>query len=225
MTNGSPPSHDASKPLDRHVRSLPWPEHREVAERHDVEAEAFVDRSEMLAGGLRDPVRADRCDGPSRADRVPVDRRARCEDDPPDPDPEGRVENPLGDTDVQPARRREAYAPRVLDAGPSRQVIHDIGTGEQLVELDRLQIDDVLGEAPVGAGHGQVPHLDLGPVPPVVVVDPHDLGAVGEQPIDEGRADEAGRSGQTTARVGVGSLDDEASPSSSSSLFSTTART
>ena len=105
--------------------------------------------------------------------------------------------------------------PHDVDLGVERRVVDarpDAGACGQVDDrvrvdllddpIDRLAVADVeLDQAATGApaGRGQVRALARLGIEGVEVVDDDDLGSVGQEPIDEVRADEAGAAGHERA--------------------------
>ena len=129
-------AHDAG---ERHVGPLAWPVHREVPERHDVEAErAGIDARKLLARQLCDPVRRDRQFRIVLARGIPlgvaVDRRRGCERDT-NTRRTRRFEQPLRHANVVVDVHVEAESPARAHAGLRGEMEDAVDTVEQRRQL------------------------------------------------------------------------------------------
>ena len=144
----------------------------------------------MLTSKLGDAIRADRRCTTIVANRRPaVERRARGVDHPVSSDTERLFVDALSQFDVASAVVSEAKAPRVLHAGPTSEVDDEIvGTQHIADDIEGISLDE--REAFMDTGCGKVCPLASRQVPGVEVVDADDLGAKGQQLLDDGGPDE-----------------------------------
>ena len=197
-----PPSasakHDAR---ERHVWTLARPERVEVAQHDDVEAElAAIRVGEMFARQLGDAVRRERVRRRVLRRRVALGRavhgRGRGEDDA-DAVPRRRLEQAL----------RGELVPAKIEREDVAEAVDARLAGEMEDPVDAGEVERVVGE--VDAPDVEVARVLLLQRRVVVVgedVEPHHFVAVGQEPLGEVRADEAGGAGDHVPHRGQVSL-------------------
>jgi hypothetical protein len=191
------------EPVGRHVRSLPRPEHREVAQGHRGQPTLLPVRTDQhLARELARAVRAQRSRHRGLDERSilrPVDRRARGVDEPAHPRDRRRLQQALGRDDVALHVRGEGRSPRRRHPRLTGEVHDGVHAVE---ELAQIVPGEITGDELDQRGPGQRRHVV--PLLPRRVgigegVDPPDRPALAHEDLAQMTSDEPGHAGHQHA--------------------------
>ena len=181
--------------VNRHVRPLPRAEYGEVAQGGDLESPLGIHIGELFTSSFGHTVGAHRCDCAVTSGHggFAVDRGTRRQHHSPHAGFQSRIQDGLGAANVDLAGGSEARSPRILHAGPGRQVIDTAGSGEQHRQVRCADVGQQQSERSPAHGRIKVLRFLSRAVPVVKVVQPDDAMSPFDEDVNQMRAYKPGR--------------------------------